>query len=197
VTFRTSVVTAGRATTQVQVTGTVGDKLVLTALGALTDRPAGDEQHFGTMPAAPSPADCVEFTLPMEAVEHANFFDAMERRLDVGSMASLAETGRFHLWVRMPTWPGPSRAMLAHVADVVPIVFFLAQGKSHGGTSLDNTLRVVDDRTTEWTLMEVEGHGYSRSIGHGQVRMWSEDGRLLAIASQSAIIRTSHLTTYA
>ena len=78
------------------------------------------------------------------------------------------------------------------VADIVPLGVCAALGIMPGGTSLDNTMRVVDPTPSEWVLLEIVPEGYHRSIGHGSVRLWSPEGRLLGIAQQTCIIRTSH-----
>ena len=41
-------------------------------------------------------------------------------------------------------------------------------------------------------LLEAIADGFQRSVGHATVRLWSQDGGLLGIAQQSAIVRTSH-----
>lgn len=192
VTFAATVVAAGRSTTQIQVNAHVGERTILTALCSHTDRPTGDEVHRGSAPAVPSPEECERFVMPFESTGQAtSFVDAMDRRLHHDPVA-LAE-GHVVMWVRMPTWSGPSAARLGHVADIVPVALFMSLGRDPGATSLDNTLRVIDPDATEWVLMDVEAQGLSRSIGHGQVRIWSQDGRLLAIGSQSAILRNSHI----
>ena len=61
-----------------------------------------------------------------------------------------------------------------------------------GGTSLDNTVRIVDTEPSEWVLLDIVPEGFHRSIGHGSLRIWSQDGRLLGAAQQTCIIRTSH-----
>jgi acyl-CoA thioesterase len=192
VTFAATVVAAGRSTTQIQIRATVGDRLILTAMSSHTDRPTGDEVHRGSPPAAPLPDELDRFVMPFEATgQITSFVDAMDRRIHLDSEALAA--GHLTMWVRMPSWSGPSAARLGHIADVVPVALFLTLGRSPGATSLDNTLRVIDPDATEWVLMDVEAQGLARSIGHGQVRMWSSDGRLLAVGSQSAILRNSHI----
>jgi acyl-CoA thioesterase len=42
---------------------------------------------------------------------------------------------------------------------------------------------------TEWVLLDVRIHGIANGFGHGLVHLWSEDGTLLATASQSVIVR--------
>ena len=58
-----------------------------------------------------------------------------------------------------------------------------------GGNSLDNTLRVVKVVPTEWVLVDVRAEAVTRGFGHGHLYLWSEDGTLMATASQSCIVR--------
>ena len=192
VVFTADVVAAGRSTTQVQVRATVGDRVILTAMSSHTDRPIGEIAHRGSMPSVPAPEECDRFVMPFESTgQPTSFVDAMDRRIHRDD-AALAD-GHIAMWVRMPSWPGPSAARLGHIADIVPVALFMSLGRDPGATSLDNTLRVVDPDAGEWVLMDVEAQGFARSIGHGQVRLWSQDGRLLGIGSQSAIMRNSHI----
>ena len=63
----------GRATTQAQVVGTVGDRAVFTSLCAHTERPSGDATSFLQMPEVRSPEECRPMAEPFAA----------ERRRDV------------------------------------------------------------------------------------------------------------------
>jgi acyl-CoA thioesterase len=73
----------------------------------------------------------------------------------------------------------------------------LAIGQGPGGTSLDNTVRIVlADPTDDWILLDIESDGLNRSIGCGRVRLRRRDGTLIGVGTQSAIIRTSHHPTY-
>jgi acyl-CoA thioesterase II len=38
-------------------------------------------------------------------------------------------------------------------------------------------------------LLDVQIHAIAQGFGHGRVNLWAEDRSLLAIASQSAIVR--------
>ena len=64
-----------------------------------------------------------------------------------------------------------------------------ALGRVAHCTSLDNTIRFANRRDTDWVLcdnrMEFVGHGFC----HGAAHLWSDDGVLLATASQSLIVR--------
>jgi acyl-CoA thioesterase len=55
--------------------------------------------------------------------------------------------------------------------------------------SLDNTLRVVQLRPAEWVLCDIRMHAVFGGYAQGVAHLWSQDGELLATASQSFVIR--------
>jgi acyl-CoA thioesterase len=83
-----------------------------------------------------------------------------------------------------------SAAALAILGDYVPFGISQSQGRWWPCNSLDNTLRMVRLRSTEWVLVDVRVEGVADGFGHGTVFLWGEDGTLLATASQSALIRS-------
>ena len=98
-------------------------------------------------------------------------------------------TGRSALWARLPDGLEMSAATLAILGDYVPFGVGQALGQMAGGNSLDNTLRVSRLVPTEWVLLDIQVHAIQHGFGHGLVHLWAEDGTLLAIASQSCIVR--------
>jgi acyl-CoA thioesterase-2 len=191
----------GRATTQAQTIGTVTDhegatRTVFTSLSAHTERPSGDAAGFLTMPDVADPRDCPPMPELFAATVAGSFFDHLERRVAAGRLAVDAvgdpESGPMAMWCRLLGGRIGNAATQAFVADVVPLAVCAALGSPPGGTSLDNTVRVVDPEPSEWVLLDLVPEGYHRSIGHGTLRLWSEDGRLMGTAQQSCIIRTSH-----
>jgi acyl-CoA thioesterase len=98
-------------------------------------------------------------------------------------------TGRSALWARLPDGLEMSAATLAILGDYVPFGVGQALGQMAGGNSLDNTLRVSRLVPTEWVLLDIQVHAVQHGFGHGLVHLWAEDGTLLAIASQSCIVR--------
>jgi acyl-CoA thioesterase len=188
----------GRATTQAQVVATVDGRPVFTSLCAHTERPGGDGAHFLRMPDVADPQECPSMSEPFAAELAGTFFDHLERRLAAGRIALDAvadpQDGALAMWCRIPGHEIGSAATQAFVADIIPLAVCAALGVMPGGTSLDNTLRVVDPRPSEWVLLEIIAEGFHRSIGHGSLRLWSQDGRLLGTAQQTCIIRTSHHT---
>ena len=191
-----NIAAAGRATTQTQVTGTVDGAVVLASVCAHNVRPAGDENAFRSMPEVPSPDDSRRFDEIFQSDASASFFDSFEYRVAHGKFAEAAvgepQTAGLALWVRMFDQGIGSPATQGFVADLGPLAVCASLGVLPGGTSLDNTIRVVDPTPSEWVLIEIEADGFHRSVGHSTARLWSEDGRLLGLAQQSAIVRTSH-----
>jgi acyl-CoA thioesterase len=72
----------------------------------------------------------------------------------------------------------------------VPLGVARSAGKLGAGSSLDNTMRfrggVAD---TDWVLLDLQGDFANGGYGHGTVRMWTQDGALVATGSQSASMR--------
>ena len=108
----------------------------------------------------------------------------MERFL-VPELPDLIPEGRAAMWVRVPGWPIGSPASQGFVADIIPMALGLAIGQGPGGTSLDNTVRVVlAEPTDDWILLDIEAEGMNRSIGCGRVRLWRRDGTLIGVGTQ-------------
>ena len=125
-----------------------------------------------------------------------SFFDTLDRRLAIGVVGPDAidnpQAGTIAMWCRIRDHEIGNPASQAYVADIIPLAIGAALGTIPGATSIDNTLRVIDPEPTDWVLLELIPEGFHRSIGHGALRMWSQDGRLMATAQQTCIIRTSH-----
>lgn len=148
------------------------------------------------MPVVSPPEAARPFVLPWEHVTTGSFVERMERFL-VPEMPELVARGRAAMWVRVPGWPIGSPASQGFIADIIPMAIGMAIGQGPGGTSLDNTVRiVVADPTDDWILLDIESEGLTRSVGCGRVRLWRRDGTLIGVGTQSAIIRTSHHPTY-
>ena len=114
----------------------------------------------------------------------------LEQRLATGrSLADLDGTpgsGQTLLWARIPEVShGVDGASLAVLGDFVPMGVGQGLGIRGGGNSLDNTLRIVHLVPTEWVLLDIRVQAVERGFGHGLVHMFTEDGTLLATASQT------------
>jgi acyl-CoA thioesterase len=89
------------------------------------------------------------------------------------------------LWARVPGWPA-TPAVMAYLADMVPLSIARAASRAGGGSSIDNTMRFAASTPQEWVLLELDPHVASGGYGHGNVLVWSPDGELLATGSQTA-----------
>jgi len=97
--------------------------------------------------------------------------------------------GHVCMWAKPPEAFEPSAITLAVLGDWVPMGISMASRENLSSNSLDNTIRVLDVHPTEYYLLEIEAAGIRHGFGHGQIRIWGDDGRLQAIASQSVVAR--------
>ncbi len=91
--------------------------------------------------------------------------------------------------MRLPEHLPATASGLAIVGDYVPFGISQAGGHRARSNSIDNTLRMVRVHPTEWVLADIRVQAVADGFGHGVVHLWSEDGTLLATASQSTIVR--------
>lgn len=180
----------GRSVTQAMVTGRVGDTEILTVNAALGRRDLDVEGEWATMPEVPSPDEC---EIRTHRFEHESVASRMEQRLAVGraweELDGTPSSGSCALWARMPEVLDMSGAALAILGDFVPFGIGQALGLGAGGNSLDNTVRVARLEPTDWVLLDIRILAVANGFGHGAVLLWSERGTLLAVASQSTIVR--------
>ena len=93
------------------------------------------------------------------------------------------------LWARVPGHLEPSAATLAIIGDYVSGGVSQPLGRRVLSRSLDNTLRVVHLEPTEWVLCDIRMLALVDGYGQGIAYLWSEQGSLLATASQSMSVR--------
>ena len=101
----------------------------------------------------------------------------------------ISEDGRLVLWMRPKDGAPIDSGMLAIFADHVPSGIGNALGMNAGGNSLDNTIRFRRIVPTEWVLCEIQIHSVHAGFGHGAMRLYAQNGELMATASQSVIVR--------
>jgi acyl-CoA thioesterase len=178
------VVAQGHRTSQVRVTATVGDRLVLAALGATgLPRAGGLDVQVGVMPAVAPPDDLPTWRpkVPFVITEgNQGWLDLVDLREVPGPPAGMM------LWARM-RGRAMSRSGLGFIADLVPSAVTRAAGRAGGGTSLDNAIRFGPAPETDWILVELEPHFASGGYAHGAAKLWAPDGTHLAVASQTAV----------
>lgn len=183
-------VVVGRSVTQARAVGRVDDDEVLTVNAALGGRPAKAVGSWAVPPDVRPASDCPMRELRADHGE--GIMSRVENRLaDARGLDQLDGTpgsGRSAVWARVPGLEA-SAATLGVLGDWVPFGIGQALGRQRGGTSLDNTLRIVRIVPTAWVLLDIRVHAVANGVGHGLVHLWAEDGSLLATASQSTIVR--------
>ena len=181
----------GRNVTQGRVVGHLGDKEIITILGAVGERSDPSTGVWLQCPDADKPDACEELVRHHDEVTMHEHIDIRIARGMFGFSGSGTPSGdgRSLLWARMPKVEHAAGA-LAIIADYMPSVLGNAFGKIMHCTSIDNTIRYANRSATEWILcdniLEYAGNGFA----YGTMHMWSEEGTLLATASQSMIVRT-------
>ncbi len=187
-----TIATSGHHTTQARVVGAVGDREIVTVNAALGERPVPVEGQWAVMPQVPGPDECPARTNRWPS--RGSLMERLDMRVAKGRQwEELGEgggqpDGTSALWVRMPGID-ISAAGLAVLGDYVPYGITQAVGRWLPSNSLDNTLRIVQVVPADWVLLDIRIDGVRNGFGHGSVHLWSEDGTLLATASQSAIVR--------
>jgi acyl-CoA thioesterase II len=185
-------VVRGNATSQARVVVRHDDHEVLTVNAALGSRDTQAQGSYAVMPDVPRPLDSPlrehRFGVKDSINEHIQARIASGRpseELD----GTPSPDGRSALWARLPGVAANSAAGLAVLGDFVPFGIGQALGLRAGGSSLDNTIRMVRLVPTEWVLLDIRIHAVHNGFGHGLVHLWAEDGTLMATASQSTSVK--------
>jgi acyl-CoA thioesterase len=182
---------SGKSNTQARVVAHVGDTEILTVNAALGARAMELSGQWVTPPDVARPDDCDPVT---RWSKREGFIDSrVELRVAHGRWGMHDDgtpgDGRSVLWARIPEGVEMTAPMLAVIADWMPSGLSGALGRRAGGNSLDNTIRIHQLRPTEWVMCDIQVHAVHAGHGHGRMHLWSEDGALLATASQSVIVR--------
>ncbi|MGE0664971.1 MAG: acyl-CoA thioesterase [Sphingomonadales bacterium] len=182
---------SGKSSTQARVVAHVSDTEILTVNAALGARSMPLTGQWVTLPEVARPDDCDP--VPRWSRKDGFIDSRVELRVARGRWGMHDDgehgDGRSMLWARMPEGVEMTAPMLAVIADWMPSGLSGALGRRAGGNSLDNTIRIHQLRPTEWVLCDIQVHAVHSGYGHGRMHLWSEDGTLLATASQSVIMR--------
>jgi acyl-CoA thioesterase len=186
----TEVLAEGRSAAQVRVTARVDGREIFCAFGATAHRKPGRiEAAFEAFPSVPGPDESPPFLLPIPDGLRSSAAKAL-RNIEMRNAPPLPgnTTARTHLtlWARVPGHPA-TPAVIAYLADMVPLSIARAADRAGGGSSIDNTMRFAGATTAdEWILLELDPHLASGGYGHGSVLVWSPEGQLLATGGQTA-----------
>ena len=180
----------GHQVSQARAVASDDGEEILTVNAALGQRELRWSGAWAVRPQVPPPAECRPREL--QGRHQGSIMSRLDTRgahaRDFEELDGEPGDGRSALWVHLPDLD-MSAAALAIVGDYVPFGIGQALGRRTRSNSLDNTLRMVQARPTEWVLADIRVQAVSDGFGHGVVHLWSEDGTLLASASQSTTVR--------
>jgi acyl-CoA thioesterase-2 len=186
----TLAVVGGRVT-QGRAVGHVGEREILTVNAALGSNQLALHGVWVEPPLVPAPEDCPPRFLP--AMFRNTIMDRIEVRVAKGftldELTGASGGPDSALWARVPGHLAPSAGTLAIFGDYVSGGASQPLGRRSRGRSLDNTLRVVQLKPTEWVLCDIRIHALIDGYAQGVAFLWSQDGELLATASQSFVVR--------
>jgi acyl-CoA thioesterase len=188
---------AGRRITQARAVARVGDHEILTVNAALGAHRGSFQRVWSEPPAVDRPENCpLRGTFDRPAGE--TIFDKLEMRHALGRSFEEIATGEpvvganhSAIWARVPGHLGLEAGTLAIFGDLVSGGVSQVVGRPTHGTSLDNTIRVVELSPTEWVLCDIHIDAVAGGFAQGHSFLWSEEGRLLATASQSMSVRVA------
>lgn len=181
----------GKHITQANAKIHMDDREIISVSAALGARPSDLIGQWQEAPPAPPPEDC-------EASDHWRGAEGLHSRLEVrmvkgrrgfDRVGAPEPDGRIQLWARPREGYAIDASMLAVLADFVPQGVGSALGQNAGGNSLDNTLRIRRVAPTDWVLCDIRISGVAGGFAHGAMSLFSQDGELMATASQSLIVR--------
>jgi acyl-CoA thioesterase II len=175
----------GRTITQavaVVIASGVEVAFVSASLGARKDL---GEYNWEVMPVAPPPADCPR--VPFVRQEEGDLHSHLDVRLALDPRIN--PQGRAQFWVAADSTESIPAAFLVQVADYLPEALHMKMGRPVGATSLDNVVRIVQRKPTPWLLCDIQLAAVLEGVFHGRMTMFSQDGTLLACASQSGVVR--------
>lgn len=183
----------GHNVTQAVINLHCGDEVIISATAALGERQGHPAHQWFGMPAVPRPEDCTEWAAWSH--QHGTLMRRLEVRVAPDSPALQPRDGvpvpdgRMQMWMRTREGVPVDATLLALYGDFVPTGAGVALGLDGGGNSLDNTLRLRGVVPTEWVLCDIQMNAADRGFAHGHLRLFAEDGTLMATASQSLVLR--------
>ncbi len=181
----------GHHVTQGRAVGEVDGREILTVNAALGEYRSTPGATWVEPPRVAPPEDCAPRYLP--EMMRNTIIDTIDSRTATGrSLDELDGTPgspNSALWARVPGLQATSAATLAIFGDYVAGAASDPLGQPVMSRSLDNTLRVVQLKPTEWVLCDIRMHAVLGGYAQGVAHLWSQDGALLATASQSFVVR--------
>lgn len=168
----------GQAVAQYAASASVNGRPTHRASGALGYREPYEQTLFAKMPDIVGP----DAATPVEISHSAP--GGLPDQFDYHVALHDEERGVHAVWTRSRAGFAVDAGWLAIISDL----FLGAHPASRGGSSLDAMFRFVQGCEPGWVLSVTEFAAFERGVVHGSARHFAEDGRLLAISSQTGVL---------
>jgi acyl-CoA thioesterase II len=189
-----SVEVAGHQTTQARAVLRLRDVEVLLTVASLGTRDSSTSSRWVQPPVAPGPDDAR--SRPTSPPGTESVLDHYEIRVATGRVGDELDgtpgRGRSVVWCRLP---GGRREVsagdIAFIGDLLMLGLSDALGTPTTANSLDNTIRIVERAPTEWVMLDVRIDAAERGYAHAGAHLWTDDGVLLGMATQTLVVRSA------
>lgn len=189
--LQTEIVAAGKSIQQATLVATAGERIVAIVQGSFGRRARGIE--YGVrMPDVAS----WEHSEPRDSTRllSSRIEQLYELRLAAGELPqSSAWRGKggvtTAIWMQSRGGEPVGRQLQAVICDFAPIALHGALGRLASGNSIDNSIRYVADQAPTRVLCMIKIAGVADGLAHANIQLFSPEGALLAIGSQSLILR--------
>jgi acyl-CoA thioesterase len=187
-----SIEVSGHQTTQARAQLSLAGTEVLLAVASLGARESAHRGRWPSPPTVPGPDAAVDRRSSPPGTQ--SVLDHYEVRLATGRTGHALDgtpgPGRSAVWCRLPDGPRDVTAGdVALVGDMLMLGLADAVGEQVTANSLDNTVRIVERAATEWVLLDVRIDAVERGYAHAGAHLWTEDGILLGMATQTLVVR--------
>lgn len=168
----------GQAVAQYAASANVNGRPTHRASGALGAREPNEQTLFAQMPDLPGP----EAASPVAITHSAP--GCLPDQFDYRVALQDEDCGIQAVWTRSCAEFAVDAGWLAIISDL----FLGAHPATRGGSSLDAMFRFIQGCDPGWVLSVTELAAFDRGVVHGSARHFAEDGRLLAISSQTGVL---------
>ncbi len=179
----------GRNFTQARLTARVGEQEIFSVSATLGAREIEEQGQWAEFPEVLPVESCGEHKLPLPDFGEKQHIHNQQEYLSPFNDTLKRPDNKHLVWVKVKNADHDQASILSFIADLATASGNYVLKKRVGGNSLDNTIRVVKLVPTEWVLFEAEVHGIQNGIATTTTKLWSQDKQLMAVASQSFIVR--------
>lgn len=158
-----------------------GGQTMLSGMAVVGPAPSASEQSAAP-PRAASPEECPErpyLVAPGTGVATLLDVRVAQERLTDGVASTMLLWGRLRCDV-------PEAVRVAVLSDHVPYLLRRSLPALNRASTVSSTLRIAGLAPTEWVLFDVSLSAVGQRTALGRSTLWSADGRLLALAEQTA-----------